>query len=115
MITANAAAIHYQLSEAGGEIKLIIDVPPVFNDRLSLEQIVGNLFDNAVKYRSKVRPLRIDVRTRRMPDDGVRIEVADNGRGIAEAVLQARYSNCSGAPARRISPAKVSGLPMCSR
>ncbi len=84
IITASAAAIQYQLSEAGGEIKLSIDVPPVFNDRLSLEQIFGNLLDNAVKYRSGDRPLRIDVRARAADGERIVIEVEDNGRGIAE-------------------------------
>jgi signal transduction histidine kinase len=56
----------------------------VFNDRLSLEQIFGNLFDNAVKYRAKDRPLRIGVRAEAAPGDRLRIEVSDNGRGIAD-------------------------------
>ncbi len=84
VITASAEAIQYQLSEAGGEIRLSLEVPPLFNDRLSLEQIFGNLLDNAVKYRSQDRPLRIDVRTRAEEGERVVIEVADNGRGIAE-------------------------------
>jgi len=84
LIETNAAAIQYQLSEPGGEIALSLDVPPVFNDRLSLEQIFGNLLDNAVKYRSERRLLRIDVRARVAEGDRIMIEVQDNGRGIAE-------------------------------
>jgi signal transduction histidine kinase len=84
VITANAAAIQYQLSEAGGEINLSLDVPPLFNDRLSLEQIFGNLLDNAVKYRSQKRPLRIVVRARAGEGDRIVVEIEDNGRGIAE-------------------------------
>lgn len=84
VIETNANAIQYQLSEAGGEINLSLDVPPVFNDRLSLEQIFGNLLDNAVKYRSERRPLRIDVRARIAEGDRILVEVQDNGRGIAE-------------------------------
>ena len=62
MITASAAALQHQLSQAYGEIGLDIDIPPMFTDKLSLEQIFGNLLDNAVKYRSIHRPLRIVVR-----------------------------------------------------
>ena len=51
---------------------------------MSLEHIFGNLLDNAVKYRSRSRALRIEVRGDRIPGDRVAIEVADNGRGIAE-------------------------------
>ena len=55
-------------------------------DRLSLEQIFGNLLDNAVKYRAPDRPLRIGISARRRaPTTASMIEIADNGRGIAEA------------------------------
>ncbi len=84
LIKASVAVIQHQLSEAGGDINLDVRTPPVFNDRLSLEQIFGNLFDNAVKYRAKDRPLRIDVRAESAPGDRLRIEVSDNGRGIAD-------------------------------
>jgi signal transduction histidine kinase len=84
VIDASAAAIQHQLSEASGEISLKLDIPSILNDRLSLEQIFGNLLDNAVKYRAKARPLRIDVRAGAAGPDRISIEVADNGRGIAE-------------------------------
>jgi signal transduction histidine kinase len=84
VISASAAAIQHQLSEAGGEISIKADVPPILTDRLSVEQIVGNLLDNAVKYRAKDRPLRIDVRAELVPGNRVSIEIEDNGRGIAE-------------------------------
>jgi signal transduction histidine kinase len=84
LIASNVAAIQHQLGEAGGEINLDVRAPPIFNDRLSLEQIFGNLFDNAVKYRAKDRPLRIEVRAEGAPGDRLRIEVSDNGRGIAD-------------------------------
>src|SRR5690606_5768921 len=67
----------------GGEIRVKSDVPPIVSDRLSLEQIFGNLVDNAVKYRAEARPVEIDIAVRPEPGQRVRIEVADNGRGIA--------------------------------
>jgi signal transduction histidine kinase len=88
IIAATASAIQHQLSEAGGEIGIDADVPPMLTDKLSLEQIFGNLLDNAVKYRSKERPLRVDVRARVEPGDRIRIEISDNGRGIAESDKQ---------------------------
>jgi signal transduction histidine kinase len=84
VITTSAAAIQHQLSHANGEINLDVDIPPIFNDKLSLEQIFGNLLDNAVKYRSQDRPLRIDVRAGVAPGDRISIEIADNGRGISD-------------------------------
>jgi signal transduction histidine kinase len=84
IVTAGAAAIQHQLSEAGGTIDIDLGVPRIESDRFSLELILGNLLDNAVKYRATDRPLQIQVRTRAVAADRVEIEVADNGRGIAE-------------------------------
>jgi len=84
MIKATAAAIQHQLAEAGGKVSLDLQVNQLLTDRLSLEQILGNLLDNAVKYRSNERPLSIDVHTRQAPGGRVIIEIADNGRGIGE-------------------------------
>ena len=50
-------------------------------DRLSVEQIFGNLIDNAVKYLDPERPGRIVVRAEETPM-GIVFEVEDNGRGI---------------------------------
>lgn len=87
IVKTSAAAVQHQIIESGGEIRTAIDVPNLASDRLSLEQVFGNLFDNAVKYRSNSRPLRIDVRAFLEPNDRIVIEVADNGRGIAEQDL----------------------------
>ena len=84
VIQASAAAIRHQLDEAGGDLALRLGVSTIVTDRLSLEQILGNLLDNAVKFRSNGRPLRIGVRTGAACHDHIEIEVADNGRGIAE-------------------------------
>ncbi len=58
-------------------------LPDMVGDRLAIEQIFGNLLDNAFKYREPSRPLRLTVRGRA---DGERriYEIEDNGRGIAE-------------------------------
>jgi signal transduction histidine kinase len=85
VVETSIQAIQHQVSEAEGAIALDINVPPILGDRLSLEQTFGNLLDNAVKYRAKDRPLRIDVRADVLSDSLFTVEVADNGRGIAEA------------------------------
>ena len=85
LIEASVAAIRHQIAEASGDVVIDADVPPVVSDKLSLEQIFGNLLDNAVKYRSQDRPLLIRVSARLAPGDLLNIEIADNGRGIAES------------------------------
>ena len=79
-----AASVAHQLGETGGEAQIDVKVPPLVTDKLSVEQALGNLVDNAVKYASPDRPLRLKIRS--VPDGPrmVRIEVEDNGRGIAE-------------------------------
>lgn len=83
MLEATAASVHHQIADAGGKVDIAVAVPSVTTDRFSLEQIFGNLFDNAVKYRSLDRPLELSVRAVRDSRNSVRIEVTDNGRGIA--------------------------------
>ena len=84
VISSSATALHHQLVEAGGKLEIDIDVPPIVSDRLSIEQVFGNLLDNALKYRAKDRPIRIGVSGRVRSGDSVCIDVIDNGRGIAE-------------------------------
>lgn len=80
---AGAAAVAHQVAEADGAIEVAASLPSVVSDRLSLEQVFGNLFDNAIKYRSAGRPLRISVRSANRGRAGVTVEFTDNGRGIA--------------------------------
>jgi signal transduction histidine kinase len=75
--------VQHQVSEAGGEIVIAKPVPMLVSDRLALEQVFGNLFDNAVKYRDRKRPLRIEVRAMEQ-GRAIYFEVQDNGRGIAK-------------------------------
>ena len=83
LVETGAAAVGHQVGESDGEITIDDTMPTVISDRLSLEQVFGNLFDNAVKYRSPDRPLRISVSARGVGRAGFVIEFTDNGRGIA--------------------------------
>jgi signal transduction histidine kinase len=83
LIQNNAAAIQHQVLEANGEVSIKVDVKTIITDRFSLEQALGNLLDNAVKYREPERPLRLFVRAFRVNAFTVGIDVSDNGRGIA--------------------------------
>ena len=84
-VTASLSTIQHQVSASGGQITTDIKVPAVKADRLSLDQILGNILENAVKYRSRDRPLEIKVAARSLPKRRVQIDIADNGRGIAPA------------------------------
>lgn len=81
---ASAAAVHHQSSGEGDEDGVRITMPhlDIVSDKLSVDQILGNLLDNAIKYRAADRPISIEIRGRR-DRHFVYLEVEDNGRGIA--------------------------------
>jgi signal transduction histidine kinase len=84
LIESSAATIQHQVAEASGEIKVSANVKRFVSDRFSVEQIIGNLFDNAVKYRDRSRPLQVSVNAYPVNRFTIAMEVKDNGRGIAE-------------------------------
>lgn len=84
MLETIGNSVHHQVSKGDGNLDFNVGVPSITTDRLSLEQILGNLFDNAIKYRQPDRPLAISVRAAPEGRHMVRIEVEDNGRGIAD-------------------------------
>lgn len=84
LVEAASASVHHQVADADGKVDIAISVPRIITDRFSLEQILGNLFDNAVKYKSPERPLQLSVRVLPSGRSMVVIEVEDNGRGIAQ-------------------------------
>lgn len=84
LVTAAAAAVNHQVSASDGRIDVADTLPAIVSDRLSLEQIFGNLFDNAIKYRAADRPIEIAVTGRADGRSGLVVEFSDNGRGIAE-------------------------------
>lgn len=82
MAQAVADSIRHQTEASDAEI-VIEPLPAVESDRLSMEQILGNLIDNAVKYLDSARPGRIVVSGRETGDGWVVYRIADNGRGIS--------------------------------
>jgi len=82
VLAQSAASLKHQLDEAGATIELPATAPTLVTDRLALEQVIGNLLDNAVKYLAPGRPGRIVVGVEHAAGR-VRVTVGDNGRGIA--------------------------------
>ena len=83
LIQSIADSVNHQAESLGAEI-IVEPLPEITSDRLMVEQIFGNLIDNATKYLAPDRPGEIVVRGRETVDGRVRFEVQDNGRGIAE-------------------------------
>lgn len=88
LLAVAAASVQHQVSAVDGEIDVNVQPFTVVSDRISLDQILGNLFDNAVKYQMKGRPLHISARILPQGRGIVRLDITDNGRGIAEEDLE---------------------------
>ena len=78
--------IAHQLEERNATVS-IGALPEVYADRTSMEQIFGNLLDNAVKYLAADRPGHIEIDAETTPEMTI-FHLRDNGRGIAEADLE---------------------------
>ncbi len=112
LIEASTAAVHHQIIEGGGAVTTDLQMPRLISDKLSLEQILGNLLDNAVKYQDVARPLTIAIRAYLAAGNRIHIDVQDNGRGIAatdhERVFELfRRSGAQGQPGEGIGLAHV--------
>lgn len=84
LLVGAGASVQHQVSAVDGTIDIDVQNFTVVSDRISLDQILGNLFDNAVKYQMPGRPLKITARILPQGRGIVRVDVSDNGRGIAE-------------------------------
>jgi signal transduction histidine kinase len=76
-----ADSVAFQLEKAGATIEAE-DLPSCVGDGEQIAQAFSNLIDNALKYRSKDRPLKIRIRGEREGKEA-RYAVEDNGIGIA--------------------------------
>jgi signal transduction histidine kinase len=74
-------SVRHQVSVADADVTLGA-VPKLVSDRVAIDQIFSNLIENALKYLQDGRPGRISIGSARQ-GGWVRIDVADNGRGIA--------------------------------
>jgi len=59
------------------------EFPTIVTDRLALDQIFGNVIDNAIKYLDETRPGHVIIEGK-VQGPALIIDVTDNGRGIAE-------------------------------
>ncbi|OGW39648.1 MAG: hypothetical protein A2Y97_02845, partial [Nitrospirae bacterium RBG_13_39_12] len=62
-------------------------LPEVIADRISVEQIIGNILDNALKYLVPGRPGEIEITADHGHEETI-FQIRDNGRGIAKEDTQ---------------------------
>jgi signal transduction histidine kinase len=81
----------------------VAPLPTVMADPTAMEQILGNILNNAVLYLDPVRPGQIEIGGE-WGDENTRIYIRDNGRGIASEDMDKVF-----APFRRIGKPDVAG------
>ncbi len=74
--------MRHQADSKGAQV-LLDAVPNLVADRLAVEQVFGNVVENALKYLKPGRPGNIRI-SGRLEGRMARFEVSDNGRGIAK-------------------------------
>lgn len=74
-------SLQHQLEQRNATVT-VGELPEIVMDRTALEQIIGNLLDNAVKYLAPSRPGRIEVNAYK-DESGTTFRISDNGQGIA--------------------------------
>jgi|GEM_PF-2138292 len=78
-------------------------LPTISSDRLALEQIFGNLLDNATKYLDPLRPGALRIEAEQQGSDTL-IHLHDNGRGISAEEMEKVF-----APFRRAGKIDTQG------
>lgn len=79
-----------KVEKYGGHITANLDAMNglVEVDEMHFTNVIFNLLDNAVKYRSEERPLDLVVASRDLPDERLEITISDNGIGIRKDDLK---------------------------
>jgi len=108
LVQATLQTLGHQLEERQVEVT-VGPLPEMVADRTSMEQIMGNLLGNAVKYLDPDRPGEIEITAERGTNETT-FRVRDSGRGIAEDDMDKVF-----APFRRVGrqdvPGEGMGLP----
>ncbi|MFA6265345.1 MAG: CHASE3 domain-containing protein [Pseudolabrys sp.] len=86
VLGAIAETVAHRLTELQATLR-VEALPAVETDALAVQQIFGNLIDNALKYRRTDEKLQIDICGRLTATHAI-YEVQDNGRGIDRADFQ---------------------------
>jgi signal transduction histidine kinase len=92
----------HQIAESQTEVS-VGELPEIVADQTSIEQIVGNILSNAIKYLHPDRPGKVEITAVRGEDETL-FQIRDNGRGI-----DARNMDKVFAPFRRAGNEDVPG------
>ncbi len=87
LVRATASRLSRELDLEKVSLQLLLDeaAPPILADRVQMEQVLVNLFTNAIESCAETegRARRITIRSASLKTHDVLLEVSDNGAGIA--------------------------------
>ncbi len=111
VIETVAGSFRLKVSSCGGQLQteLKAENPMVLGDEMHLVNVIFNLLDNAVKYRSEERDLQLCISTRNENDQLV-VEVSDNGMGIQKENLKKIFDRFYRVPSGNVHNVKGFGL-----
>lgn len=108
------AAHERAVAEAGAQVTLAEPMEPVTGDATLIGRLLSHLLDNALTFRALDRTAEISVSAVR-DGDGVRIDVTDNGIGIAAAHLERVFKPFARLHGRDEYEGTGIGLSVCRR
>ncbi len=111
-LLADVTELYGAVAEDKG-VRLTVSVPdrlPAYGDRELIQQAVGNLVDNAVKFSPTGREVRVIAEAVGPPAPGVEITVADQGPGIPAADRSRATERFFRGEAARSTPGSGLGL-----
>ena len=88
VLTSAIKDLREQIRIADAVINLPTTFPIIAGDPIRYYQVFSNLIGNAIKYRSKERPLEIFISVKEYSNDAVAIDIEDNGLGIPSGKLK---------------------------
>ena len=106
-------ALYHAIAESDAEIE-VDHLPIVRADRQRMTAVFQHLLDNAIKFRSNERPLRVSI-THRPEGTGWRIAVQDNGIGFEPRFTDAVFKLFRRLDTSTRYPGVGLGLPLCKR
>jgi signal transduction histidine kinase len=96
------------------EVRVGSGIPPVFADEKRLNQIVGNLLDNAIKFTPRGQTIRLSAK--RVGKRVVQILIHDGGKGISQEEVERLFEPFyQGDIGRRIKQGMGLGLPIAQQ
>ncbi len=113
LMASTLETLSHQLTSRGVKVH-VGQLPTLTADRTALEQVFGNLINNAVIYLDPKRPGELEIRAEHTPE-GFLFQVRDNGRGISAedlplVFLPFRRGKASDVPGEGLGLAVVQAL-----